>query len=74
MTDIIQYIIQWLCYGTTEAAARVAYTADEQALAQYDIIIVPNGQLGTNIVLPDMSRPVIENLTKGKYIIRTDII
>ena len=74
MTDIIQYIIQWLCYGTTEAAARVAYTADEQALAQYDIIIVPNGQLGTNIVLPDMSRPVIENPTKGKYIIRTDII
>lgn len=74
MTDIIQYIIQWLCYGTTEAAARVAYTTDEQALAQYDIIIVPNGQLGTNIVLPDMSRPVIENPTKGKYIIRTDII
>lgn len=74
MSDIIQYIIQWLCYGTTEAAARVAYTADEQALAQYDIIIVPNGQLGTNIVLPDMSRPVIENPTKGKYIIRTDII
>ena len=52
----------------------MAYTADEQALAQYDIIIVPNGQLGTNIVLPDMSRPVIENPTKGKYIIRTDII
>ena len=74
MTDIIQYIIQWLCYGNTAAAARVAYTADEQALAQYDIIIVPNGQLGTNIVLPDMSRPVIENPTKGKYIIRTDII
>ena len=74
MTDIIQYIIQWLCYGNTEAAARVAYTADEQALAQYDIIIVPNGQLGANIVLPDMSRPVIENPTKGKYIIRTDII
>ncbi len=74
MTDIIQYIIQWLCYGTTAAAARVAYTTDEQALAQYDIIIVPNGQLGTNIVLPDMSRPVIENPTKGKYIIRTDII
>ena len=74
MTDIIQYIIQWLCYGTTEAAARVAYTTDEQALAQYDIIIVPNGQLGREIVLPDMSRPVIENPTKGKYIIRTDII
>lgn len=74
MTDIIQYIIQWLCYGTTEAVARVAYTTDEQALAQYDIIIVPNGQLGINIVLPDMSRPVIENPTKGKYIIRTDII
>lgn len=74
MTDIIQYIIQWLCYGTTAAAARVAYTTDEQALAQYDIIIVPNGQLGTNIVLPDMSRPVIKNPTKGKYIIRTDII
>ena len=74
MTDIIQYIIQWLCYGNTAAAARVAYTTDEQALAQYDIIIVPNGQLGTNIVLPDMTKPVVENPAKGKYIIRTDII
>ena len=43
MKEIIDYIIEWLCYGDTEAAARVAYTADEKELETHDVIIVPNG-------------------------------
>ena len=52
MKEIIDYIISWLCYGDEEAAARVAYTADETALDKYDVIIVPNGLLGKELVLP----------------------
>ena len=66
METIIQYLIEWLCYGNTEAAARVAYTADESALQTHDLIIVPNGHLGKDIVLPDMGKPVTDNPEKGK--------
>ena len=66
METIIQYLIEWLCYGNTEAAARVAYTADESALQTHDLIIVPNGHLGKDIVLPDLNKPVTDNPGKGK--------
>lgn len=74
MTEIIRYIISWLCYGNETLAQRVAYTADEKALAQYDVLIVPNGHLGKDIVVPDMCKPIVDNPSKGKYIIRTDIV
>ncbi|MBR1877905.1 MAG: hypothetical protein IJ814_02740 [Paludibacteraceae bacterium] len=74
MKEIIDYIITWLCYGDEELAQRVAYTADEQALQTHDVIIVPNGHLGKDIVLPDMHKPATDNPSKGKYIIRTDIV
>ena len=74
MKEIIDYIITWLCYGDEEAAQRVAYTADESALDSHDVIIVPNGHLGKDIVVPDFTKPVIEQPTKGKTIIRTDIV
>ena len=74
LEDIIQYILTWLCYGDEEAAARVAYTADEKALEDHDVIIVPNGKLGNSIVLPDMGNVVVEQPAKGKAIIRTDIV
>lgn len=74
MKDIIDYIINWLCYGDSEAAQRVAYTADEKALDTHDVIIVPNGHLGKEIVLPDMKRVVVEQPAKNKAIIRTDIV
>ena len=71
---IIDYILTWLCYGDAEAAKRVAYTSDEKALENHDVLIVPNGQLGHRIVLPDMNRVTVEQLAKGKAIIRTDIV
>ncbi|MBQ7632308.1 MAG: hypothetical protein IJS82_06090 [Paludibacteraceae bacterium] len=74
MTNIINYLISWLCYGDEEVAKRVAYTADEAALKDHDVLIVPNGLLGKDIVLPDMSKPKTDNPAKGKYIIRTDIL
>ena len=74
LTEMIDYILTWLCYGDEEAAARVAYTADEKALEDHDVIIVPNGKLGNTIVLPDMGPVKIDQPAKGKTIIRTDIV
>lgn len=74
MKEIINYIITWLCYGDEEAAKRVAYTADERALEDHDVLIVPNGKLGHFIALPDMGTVKVEQPAKGKAIIRTDIV
>ena len=74
MKEIIDYIITWLCYGDEEAAKRVAYTADERALEDHDVIIVPNGHFGSDIVVPELKKPVVDMPAKGKSIIRTDIV
>ena len=74
INDVVNYILTWLCYGDSEAASRVAYTADESALQDHDVMIVPNGELGHRIVLPDMREVVVEQPAKGKAIIRTDIV
>ena len=72
--EMTNYLITWLCYGNEQAAKRVAYTADEKALEDHDVIIVPNGKLGNHICLPEMDRVVVEQPAKGKAIIRTDIV
>lgn len=74
MKEIIDYILTWLCYGDEEAAKRVAYTADEQQLDNYDVLIIPNGQLGKELVLPELKHPVVDYPAKGKAIVRTDIV
>ena len=74
MNEIIEYIITWLCYGDEEAAKRVAYTADEKALETHDVIIVPNGHLGKDLVVPELKKPIVEEPAKDKAIIRTDIV
>jgi hypothetical protein len=71
---IVDYILTWLCYGDSEAAARVAYSADEKELETHDVLIVPNQQLGHSIVLPEMNKVEVEHPAKGKAIIRTDIV
>ena len=71
---ITDYILTWLCYGDEEAAKRVAYTDDEKALETYDIIIVPNGHLGKDLIVPELKKPVVEQPAKNKTIIRTDIV
>ena len=72
--QMVNYLISWLCYGDEELVSRVAYTSDESALETHDVIIVPNGHLGKDIVLPDLKRPVVEEPAKNKAIIRTDIV
>ena len=71
---IVNYILSWLCYEDEELAKRVAYTADEKALETYDVIIVPNGHLGKDIIVPELKRPEVEQPAKNKAIIRTDIV
>ena len=74
LQEMVDYILTWLCYGDAEAAKRIAYTADVNALETHDIIIVPNGYLGHHIVLPVMDKVEVEHPSKGKTIIRTDLV
>lgn len=82
MQNVIQYITTFLLYGDYEATKLVGYTADEKEWHNYRILIVPNGHLGKDIVLPDFSNPVVDVLpttdedskNKPTYIIRTDLI
>ena len=79
MDEIIEYIITFLLYGNANAAKQVGYTADEAEWRNYRVVIVPNGQLGKEIVLPDLSEVKGERLeAKGAehptWIIHTDIV
>ena len=79
MKEIVDYIIQFLLYGHAEAAKQVGYTADEAEWQNYRVVIVPNGQLGKEIVMPEFSEAKGERLeAKGTehktWIIRTDIV
>ena len=78
MKEIIQYIITFLLYGNDEASKQVGYTADEAAWEQYRVVILPNGHLGKEIVMPDLNDIKIEQLKlegdKQIWVIRTDII
>ena len=79
MKEIVDYIIQFLLYGNVEAAKQVGYTVNEAEWQNYRVVIVPNGQLGKEIVMPDFSEAKGERLeAKGTeqptWIIRTDII
>ena len=74
MKALVDYIISWLCYERPEAAKRVAYTDDLQQLDRYDVLILPNGCLGRELVVPDMQPAVVRQVAKGKYIVATDIV
>lgn len=71
---ITDYILTWLCYGDEEAAKRIAYSDDEQALETHDMIIVPNSHLGKELIVPELKKPVVEQPAEGKTIIRTDLV
>ena len=79
MKEIVDYIIQFLLYGHAEAAKQVGYTADEAEWHNYRVVIVPNGHLGKEIIMPDLNEAKGERLevegTKSKtWVIHTDII
>ena len=79
MKEIIEYIITFLLYGNANAAKQVGYTADEAEWHNYRVVIVPNGHLGKEIIMPNLNEAKVESLevegTKSKtWIIRTDIV
>ncbi len=79
MNEIIEYIITFLLYGNANAAKQVGYTVDEAEWHNYRVVIVPNGYLGKEIIMPDLEDIKAERLeVKGTdcktWIIRTDII
>ena len=79
MKEIVDYIIQFLLYGNEEAAKQVGYTANEAEWQNYRVVIVPNGHLGKELVMPEFSEAKGERLeAKGTehqtWIIRTDIV
>ena len=80
MNEIIQYIITFLLYDNEVAANQVGYTADESQWSNYRVVIVPNGHLGKEIVMPNLEEVRVEPLGertqdgKNRWIIRTDII
>ena len=57
MDEIINYIKTWLLYGNADEAQNIGYTDDERLWPKYKVVIVPNGHLGKDIVLPDMNAP-----------------
>ena len=77
---IVDYIKRFLCYDNEQAAMRVGYTADENEWQQYDVVILPNGHLGKDLVYPTMQSLHPRKWTPmGKqkhltYIIDEDII
>lgn len=80
MDEIINYIKTWLLYGNADAAQMIGYTADECEWQKYKLVIVPNGHLGNDIVLPDLTTPVVEQWSANASaeqtvaVIRTDLI
>ena len=60
MDEIVEYIIEFLLYGNKEAAQQVGYTVDPTKCSRYKVCIQPNGHLGKDWVLPNLSLPILE--------------
>ena len=76
MTEIIDYIKSFLTYGDTEAAKFIGYTNNPDEFKNYKLVIIPNGHLGKDIVLPFMGnlKPLASNHSPLAFIIEDDII
>jgi len=80
MDEIINYIKTWLLYGNADAAQMIGYTADEREWQKYKLVIVPNGHMGKDIVLPDLTTPVVEQWSASDApeqvvaVVRNDLI
>ena len=79
MQSIIDYIITFLLYGNSPAAKQVGYTADESQWEKYRVVIVPNGLLGKEIIMPHLDELQVEQLEAAddqptRWIIRTDMV
>ncbi|MBQ7191802.1 MAG: hypothetical protein IJS00_02910 [Paludibacteraceae bacterium] len=60
MEDIVQYIISFLLYGDNEHTSLIGYTNDPAEWDKYELVILPNGHLGKDWVMPYLSTPTRE--------------
>ena len=79
MQAIIDYIITFLLYGNSPAAKQVGYTADESQWEKFRVVIVPNGKLGKEIIMPHLDELQVEQIEAPddqttRWIIRTDMV
>lgn len=75
MKEVIEYIIQFLLYGNEQGVKLVGYTADESLWPNYRVVVVPNGHMGKQIVLPSEQDLELRIEKQGNtHIVRTDVI
>ena len=75
MQEVIEYIIQFLLYGNEQGVKLVGYTADESLWPNYRVVVVPNGHMGHQIVLPTEEDLELRIEKQDKtYIVHTDVI
>ncbi len=75
MQKVIEYIIQFLLYGNEQGVQQVGYTADESLWPNYRVVVVPNGHMGKQIVLPSEQDLELRIEKQGNtHIVRTDVI
>ena len=75
MQKVIEYIIQFLLYGNEQGVKLVGYTADESLWPNYRVVVVPNGHMGKQIVLPTEADLELRIEKQDKtYIVHTDVI
>ena len=75
MQEVIEYIIQFLLYGNEQGGKHVGYTADESLWSNYRVVVVPNGHMGRQIVLPTEEDLALRSEKQGNtYVVYTDVI
>ena len=75
MQEVIEYIIQFLLYGNEQGVKLVGYTADESLWPNYRVVVVPNGHMGQQIVLPTEDDLALRIEKQGNtHIVYTDVI
>ena len=75
MQEVIEYIIQFLLYGDEQGAKQVGYTADESLWSNYRVVVLPNGHMGKQIVLPSEADLELRIEKQGNtHIVYTDVI
>jgi hypothetical protein len=75
MQEVIEYIIQFLLYGNEKRGGLVGYTADESKWSNYRVVVVPNGHMGRQIVLPTEDNLALRCEKQGNtYVVYTDVI
>ena len=75
MQEVIEYIIQFLLYGNEQGAKLVGYTADDSQWLNYRVVVVPNGHMGQQIVLPTEDDLALHIEKHGNtHVVHTDVI